>query len=62
MGSSERQRELRRRRKRKKKLAIIERKAAKASVSEKQALAFKLRFLTPGAEIVIDRLELESRA
>ncbi len=61
MGSSERQRELRRRRHRRVKVQHIKRKAAKASVSEKVQLADKLRSLTPGAEEIINRLELQER-
>ncbi|TVS11299.1 MAG: hypothetical protein EA424_24025 [Planctomycetaceae bacterium] len=61
MGSSERQRELKRRRHRRVKVRHIKRKAAKASVSEKVQLAEKLRSLTPGAEEIISRLELQER-
>jgi len=61
VGSSERQRELRRRRHRKQKVTQIKRRAEKASVSEKGILAAKLRSLTPGAEAVIEKLNLEER-
>lgn len=61
MGSSERQRELKRRRHRKRKVSQIKRRAERASVSEKAVLAAKLRNLTPGAEVVIDKLSLEER-
>lgn len=61
MSGSERRRELRRRRHRKKKLGVIKRKIEKASVSEKQHLAEKLRGLTPGAEHIIANLSLEGR-
>ena len=61
MGSSERQRELRRRRHRKVKMAHIKQRADKASVSEKAHLATKIRNLTPGAEEIIERLNLEER-
>jgi hypothetical protein len=60
MGT-ERQRELRRRRTRKTKLQVIRRRAQKASTTEKQVLADKLRALTPGAESVIQQLGLTSR-
>lgn len=60
MGT-ERQRELRRRRTRSKKKAVYERRAAKASVSEKVALANKIRRLTPGAEQIVARLGLGER-
>ncbi len=58
---SERRRELRRRRHRKKKLAILTRKIEKASVSEKQHIAEKLRGMTPGAEELIAKFALEGR-
>lgn len=58
MGS-ERERELRRRRKRKKKMGLIRKKAAKASGSEKEVLAAKIRKLTPGAEGLIATLGLK---
>lgn len=57
----ERTRELRRRRSRTKKMAILKRKAAKATASEKVAIAMKMRKLTPGAEVVISALALEER-
>lgn len=53
MAGTERQRELRRRRHRRKKLDIFERKVGKASKSEKQIIAAKVRKLTPGADAVI---------
>jgi hypothetical protein len=59
--SSERKRELRRRRHRTKKLAVMARKLEKATVSEKTVLAEKLRSMTPGGEVVIDRWELVKR-
>jgi hypothetical protein len=59
--SSERTRELRRRRKRTQKMKVIARKAAKATISEKAHLAQKLRRMTTGAEIIIDRLKLEAQ-
>lgn len=58
MPSSERQRELRRRRHRRKKIPKLKARAAKASSSEKQVIADKLRALTPGAEIIIESLGL----
>jgi hypothetical protein len=57
--SSERTRELRRRRQRTKKMKVIARKATKASPSEKAHLAQKLRKMTTGAEIIIERMKLE---
>ena len=59
MGISERQKEIKRRRHRKQKVAEIEARAKKASASEKELLARKLRNLTPGAEELIKRFELE---
>lgn len=57
--SSERERELRRRRKRKKKMGLIKKRAEKASASEKEVLAAKIRRLTPGAEQLIAAMGLE---
>lgn len=59
--SVERMRELRRRRSRKKKMTRLKKKAATANVSEKSAIAAKMRRLTPGAEVVIQTLGLEER-
>jgi hypothetical protein len=61
VSASERQRELRRRRHRRKKLVILNRKLSKATVSEKTVIIDKIRDLTPGAEAIIARLELEKR-
>lgn len=60
-GISDRMQEIRRRRHRKKKLAAIERKLKGASATDKQTIADKLRRMTPGAEVLIDRLALEER-
>ncbi|MFV1965710.1 MAG: DUF6800 family protein [Pirellulaceae bacterium] len=60
MGT-ERQRELRRRRSRRKKLNTLKRKAETASVSLKAEIAHKIRALTPGAHVLIDRMNLEER-
>lgn len=60
MGS-EREREIRRRRHRKKKVAHLKKRSEKASASEKQVIAGKLRELTPGADSIITSLELEER-
>jgi hypothetical protein len=57
-GISERHKEIKRRRKRKEQIAKLTRRAAKASVSEKDLLAAKLRKMTPGAPVLIERLEL----
>lgn len=61
MSGSERQRELRRRRKRAKKIGHLKQRAAKATVSEKQAIAGRIRKMTPGAENIISELALEER-
>ena len=61
VACSERKKELRRRRHRRKKVEVFSRKLEKATVSEKAAMAQKLRGLTPGAEILIERWELEKR-
>ncbi len=55
---NERHRELARRRTRKKKMTLIKKRAAKASASEKQVLADKIRRMTPGAEELIKTLGL----
>jgi hypothetical protein len=61
VSASERKRELKRRRHRRVKMGHIKRRAAKANVSEKSHLATKIRNLTPGAEEIITRLNLEER-
>ncbi len=61
MSIIERRKELKRRRHRRKKVALFARKLQKATVSEKAMMAEKLRGLTPGAEGVIERWELEKR-
>lgn len=61
MPCSERRKEIKRRRHRRKKMDQFKRKISKATVSEKQHIAGKLRSLTPGAEVVIGALSLEER-
>ena len=58
MGISERKKEIKRRRHRRKKLTHLSKRLKKATVSEKAMIAGKLRQLTPGAEVVIDRWQL----
>ena len=58
MGS-ERQRELRRRRKRKKKIDLIKKRVVKATASEKEVLAGKIRKMTPGAPELIKAMGLK---
>jgi len=60
MAGVERDRELRRRRHRAKKLALLEKKAVKATKAEKPLIADKLRKLTPGANILIERWGLKA--
>ncbi len=61
MSGSERSRELTRRRHRKIKVAKLKRRTVKASASEKVVIAAKIRRLTPGADLIIERLKLEER-
>ncbi len=61
MGCSERQKEIKRRRHRHKKLEHYKQRLGKATVSEKQHIADKLRQLTPGAKHLIETLALEER-
>ena len=61
MSGSERRRELKRRRHRKVKISQLKRRAAKASGSEKVAIANKIRQMTPGSEAIIVKLGLEER-
>ncbi|HPM83010.1 MAG TPA: hypothetical protein PLF81_20040 [Candidatus Anammoximicrobium sp.] len=61
MSCSERRRELRRRRKRAKKITHLKRRVPQASVSEKAAMAGKIRRMTPGGETIVAKLGLEER-
>jgi len=61
VSCSERRRELRRRRKRAKKITHLKRRMPKASVSEKAAMAGRIRKMTPGGEIIVRQLALEER-
>ncbi len=60
-GISERGKEIRRRRKRREQVGKFEKRAENASQSEKELLATKLRRMTPGAHLLIERLKLEKR-
>jgi hypothetical protein len=60
-GISDRKQEIKRRRHRRKKIEHLEQKLKKATTSEKLVIAEKLRKMTPGAEVVIERLGLVSR-
>ena len=61
MSICERKKEIKRRRHRRKKLAHFTKKLKNATVSERAAIADKLRGMTTGAEVIIDRLELVKR-
>jgi len=58
MAGCERSREIRRRRKRKETYLAMQSKLAKASPSEKAEIARKLRLMTPGCELLIEKWEL----
>jgi hypothetical protein len=58
---SERAKEIKRRRHRRKKLAHFAKRLEKATVSERAAIAQKLRNLTPGCETLIQRWDLQQR-
>lgn len=57
-GISERAKEIKRRRKRKVAVAKITKRSKDAASAEKSVLAHKLRRMTPGAQEIIERLEL----
>ncbi len=57
----ERKKELKRRRHRRQKMTAFTRKLKNATASEKAIIADKLRRLTPGSELIIERWELEKR-
>jgi hypothetical protein len=59
-GISDRHQEIARRRHRKKKLEVFKRKLAKASSTDKLAIAAKIRKMTPGCETIIETLQLEA--
>jgi hypothetical protein len=59
--STERRKEIKRRRHRRGKIAQFARRLPKATVSERAAIAEKLRSLTPGGQVIIDAWELEKR-
>ncbi len=61
MPSSERRKEIKRRRHRRKKVAQFARKLPKATVSERAAMAEKLRGMTPGGRVIVEAWELEKR-
>lgn len=59
MSISERKKEIKRRRKRREKLTHLNKRLAKATVSEKVEIARKVRAMTPGAEVIIANWKLE---
>ena len=61
MGCSERRKEIKRRRHRRKKIEHYKKRVTKATVSEKTVIAQKIRSITPGAEKLIETLDLEER-
>ncbi len=61
MGRTERKKELARRRHRRVKLAHLRRRSESASPSEKVVIAEKIRQLTPGGSLIIEKLGLEER-
>lgn len=61
MGISERNKEIKRRRHRRKKLRQLGKRLEKATVSERAVITEKIRALTPGGEVIIQRLGLEER-
>ena len=60
-GISNRMKEIKRRRHRRQKVEHFRSKLAKASPSEKQVIAEKLRKLTEGCETLIEAMALESK-
>ncbi len=59
MSLSERAKEIKRRRHRKAKIKELEKKLAAASPSDKAQIADKIRKLTPGADVILARNELQ---
>jgi hypothetical protein len=60
-GISNRMKEVKRRRHRREKLAKFNAKLKKATTSEKLAMAEKLRKMTAGCDVLIERMGLEDR-
>jgi transcription elongation GreA/GreB family factor len=61
MPCSERRKEIKRRRHRQKKLAQLAKRLEKANVSERAAIADKLRSLTPGSTVLLANWGLDER-
>ena len=60
-GISNRMKEIKRRRHRKQKVAKFQTKLKKATTSEKQVMAEKLRKMTAGADVLIAKMGLTER-
>jgi hypothetical protein len=60
-GISNRMKEVKRRRHRREKLVKFNAKLKKATTSEKLAMAEKLRKMTPGCDVLIERMALDDR-
>lgn len=61
MSISERHKEIKRRRHRREKLAHLKKRLEKATVSERAAIADKIRRLTPGGRAIVEQWDLEKR-
>lgn len=61
MPCSERRKEIKRRRHRRKRIAQYAQKLPKATVSERVTMAEKLRGMTSGSQVIIDKWELDKR-
>jgi hypothetical protein len=61
VGISERGKEIKRRRHRRKKLAQLAKRLEKATVSERAAIAEKIRTLSPGGRKIVDEWGLRER-
>lgn len=59
MTISERAKEIKRRRKRKTKIKTLEKKLANATPSDKAHIAEKIRRMTPGAAVILERNGLQ---
>ena len=60
-GVSNRMKEVKRRRHRRQKLSKFNVKLKKATTSEKLAMAEKIRKMTPGCDVLIERMGLDDR-
>lgn len=59
MPASERRKEIKRRRRRRASLTQLHKRLEKATQSEREEIARKLREITPGADVIIGAWELE---